>query len=165
MKKISTDAKRSDFLKLIKESDRGCVSVVCEFFNKRLAAILVTAVVAKIIKKKSIRRLDFDGKIKLAHASKLITSEQSKALNAIRELRNHANHTDIEFSLENMGVIAHLKILDKYAAMINSDRLMDFEDILGKIEDENMRRFEFLVTTYQIYEELQKKLYELFEML
>lgn len=161
IKKISTEAKRSNFLKLINESDRGAVSVVCEMFNKRLAAILVLATCANLIKKKKIPK-DFGYRIQDAFSFKLITAEQHKALKAIQDLRNDVNHSDLDFSLADKGVVGHLKALEKYARMIDTERLMDFEDILQEVDaDTNMPRFQFLVTSFQVYNELQNKIYEL----
>jgi hypothetical protein len=166
MKKILKDGKRSNFLKLIKESDRGCVSVVCEFFNKMIAGILVMAMVAKVIPKKQIPS-KFGLRIKDARRARLITDEQRKALECIADLRNSTDHSDLDFSLTDKGVVSHLKTLEKYAAMIiqEPDRLMDFEGVFEITSDENMPRFQFLVTTNQIYKELQKKVYELVEIL
>jgi hypothetical protein len=165
MKRISTNAKRSNFLKLIKESDRGCVSVVCEFFNKRLAGMLILAICGNVIQKQKIPK-GFCEKIHLAYSLKLITPEQFKALEVVRELRNEADHSDIDFNFENEGAIEHLKQLEKYAKMINTDRLMDFEDIIQEVGNNgNMPRFQFLVTTFQVYKALQPKIYELVERL
>lgn len=163
MKKILKNPKRSSFLKLIKESDRGCVSVVAEFFNERIAVILVLAMSVKDIQMKKLSH-NFGERIKEAFRSKIITEEQFKALDAIRELRNEADHTNCDFSFADKDVVDHLKQLERYAKMIDSDRLMDFEDILEYVEvgeNGNMPRFLFLVTCFQIFKELENNIYEL----
>jgi hypothetical protein len=169
MKKISTDVKPITFFSLFRESDRGCVLLMGEIYSMLLEQILESAIVAnrtgETMPPKFFKDISpnsngpfssFDKRITLAYSFKLITFEQYKCLHAVRELRNEVAHRVFNFTLDNEGVLKHLKQLEKYRAQIDMEKLMEFETFVPKVDDTNMKRFEFVVTGYQIYFELSQ---------
>jgi hypothetical protein len=165
VKKISTNIKPATFFSLYNESDRGCVLLLGEILSTLLEQIIDAAVVAnltgedfpeKFFKEKLSSRpfRTFDNRVTGAYSFKLINSDQYKILQAIRELRNEVAHGVFDFSLNNEGVVEHLKLLEAYKAKINMAKLMKFETFVPSVDEKNMKRFELVVTGYEIYVEL-----------
>jgi hypothetical protein len=168
VKKISTEVKAANFRSLFKESDKGTVLLVGAIFDKILENIIEAAIVAnltgdnptnKFFKEKILTSngllFSFDRKITIAYSFKLITPDHYKAIDAIRELRNEAAHCIFDYSLNNKGVSAHLKQLQKYTEKIGQKQLMNFESLLPEVQtDEDMIKLNFIVTSYEFYLEL-----------
>ncbi len=167
--RISKEAKVASFATLLSESDRGCVLLVVGFFDGILERIHEAAIAVNLTSKNSPKNFfrkdllgtmgplsSFFNKINLAYAFGLITPEQHEALHVIRDLRNEAAHCNFDFNFQDAGVVAHLKQLKKYYAKIDEEKVMEFELVLGKVDD--MVKFNFVVCCHVIFSELQDKL-------
>jgi DNA-binding MltR family transcriptional regulator len=123
-KPITTEIKPATFVSLLKESDKGCVLLVNSMAEELLLEIHQSFVLTNHVElgftgghfKKLLvdgrgPLSDFNGRINLAFALKLISHDLYQALHLMRALRNEAAHQPFDFGLSDAGVQDYLKDL------------------------------------------------------
>jgi len=161
-KSISVDVKIANFATSFDESDKGCVLLIGSMLENALGHLHETSILANVGTTDIFKKLkdnrgplsDFYSRINLAFAFRLISKDLFEALHIFRKLRNEAAHCDFNFSLRDPGVRKHLEQLEKYYKELNEDDVLQFEEILAKVEVENIMKFAFLVRCHHILKEL-----------
>jgi hypothetical protein len=137
-KHISKDTTLATVKTLIGESDRGCVilaSATLEDTLRDMHDMFITMRLAGIPNRKKLLEdlqgpygplSTFSGKIKLAFAYGVITTDQFLGLEAMRTLRNEAAHANIAFSFNDLGVKKHIEGIGMHKSIKENSEFLNF---------------------------------------
>jgi len=146
----------------LKESDRGCVILMAAILEEDLRRLHYANVILLVAKKEiaDITRIvfeerlsTFNDKISAAFKFELISEEERKALDLIRDLRNDAAHFEYNFSFEDERV---KKSLNKLRELVNPERTNT---------ERAGRKRDFLALASQLDEALKSKYTELVQQI
>jgi hypothetical protein len=160
--KVHAKMERATVFDTLKESDRGCVILMAAILEEDLRRLHHANVNFLVAKKEiaDIMRIVFEGrlstfndKISAARKYDLISDEERKALDHIRDLRNEAAHFEYKFSFEDEGV---KKLLNKLREVVNPERTNT---------ERAGRKRDFVALASQLDEALKSKYTELVQQI
>jgi hypothetical protein len=160
--KVHAKMERATVFDKLKESDRGCVILMAAILEEDLGRLHHANVNFLVAKKEiaDITKIVFEGrlstfndKISAARKYDLISDEERKALDHIRDLRNDAAHFEYKFSFEDEGV---KKLLNKLREVVNPERTNT---------ERAGRKRDFVALASQLDEALKSKYTELVQQI